>query len=117
MHVGDTWFNGMYPFIDVNAGGSIDGFVRALDQALALADENTKIIPGHGPVSNAKELRAYRDMLATVRNRVRALAAQGKSREEIIASKPTKEFDAEWGNSWLDPDTWVGLVLDGMQRD
>ena len=114
VHVGDTCFNGMYPFIDVNAGGSIAGFVAALDQALALADEHTKIIPGHGPLLSAAELRAYRDMLATVRDRVRVLVAAGKSRAEVIASAPTKEYDAKWGGSWLDPATWVGLVYDGM---
>jgi len=116
LHVGDTWFNGMYPFFDVNAGGSLDGLVKALDRALTLPDEETKIIPGHGPLSNAVELKRYRDMLATVRDRVRALAEQGKSRAEIIAAKPTKEFDGKWGNSWLDADTWVGLIYDGMMR-
>ena len=116
LHVGDTWFNGMYPFIDVSAGGSLNGMVRALDQALELADEKTKIIPGHGPVANKTELKQYRDMLATVRDRVHALIDQGKSRDEIIAAKPSKEFDGRWGRSWLDPDTWVGLVHDGMTR-
>ena len=116
LHVGDTWFNGMYPFIDVNADGSIDGLVRALDQALALADGKTKIIPGHGPVSDAVELRVYRDMLAAVRDRVQSLVAEGKSRAEVIAAKPTKKFDERWGRSWLDPDTWVGLVYDGMTK-
>jgi glyoxylase-like metal-dependent hydrolase (beta-lactamase superfamily II) len=116
LHVGDTWFNGMYPFIDVNAGGSLDGLVRALDRALALANEKTKIIPGHGPLSNAVELKRYRDMLATVRDRVRVLLEQGKSRAEVIAAKPTNELDGTWGNSWLDADTWVGLIYDGMSR-
>jgi glyoxylase-like metal-dependent hydrolase (beta-lactamase superfamily II) len=116
LHVGDVWFNGMYPFIDVNVGGSIDGLVKACDRALELADAKTKIIPGHGPVSDAAELRTYRDMLAAVRDRVRELVAQDKSREEVIASKPTKEFDEKWGRSWLTPDTWVGLVYDGMTR-
>jgi glyoxylase-like metal-dependent hydrolase (beta-lactamase superfamily II) len=117
LHVGDTWFNGMYPFIDVNAGGSLDGMVNALDRALALANNETRIIPGHGPLSDAAELRVYRGILATVRDRVRALVAQGKSRAEVIAAKPTKEFDDRWGRSWLDPDTWTGLVYDGMTRD
>ena len=116
LHVGDVWFNGMYPFFDVNAGGSLDGIVEALDQALALANEHTKVIPGHGPLSNTGELRVYRDMLAIVRDRVRELIKQGKSRTEVIAAKPTKEFDDRWGRSWLAPDTWVGMVYDTMAR-
>ncbi len=114
LHVGDTCFNGMYPFMDVNAAGSLDGMVAALDRALTLTDDKTTVIPGHGRLLNSVELKTYRDMLATVRDRVRALIDQGKSRAEIIAEKPTKEFDDRWGQSWLDADTWVGLVFDGM---
>ncbi|UCE58688.1 MAG: MBL fold metallo-hydrolase [Phycisphaerales bacterium] len=116
VHVGDIMFNGMYPFIDVNADGSIDGLVAAHDKVLALVDDKTKIIPGHGPLADAAGVRAYRDMLATVRDRVRTMITQGKSRDEIIAAKPTKEYDAKWGQSWLDPDTWTGLVYDGMKK-
>lgn len=114
LHLGDICFNGMYPFFDVNAGGSLDGLVQALDQALALAGDKTRIIPGHGPLTDAAGLRTYRNTLATVRDRVRGLVQQGKSRAEVIADKPTREFDAQWGQSWLDADTWVGLIYDGM---
>jgi cyclase len=117
LHAGDTYFNGMYPFIDVNAGGSLDGMVKAADLALTLVNDQTKIIPGHGPLSDAAELKRYRNMLATVRDRVRALIKEGKSREEVIAAKPTGEFDGKWGGSWLPPDKWVGLVYDGMSKD
>jgi cyclase len=116
LHVGDIWFNGMYPFFDVNAGGSLDGLVKAFDRALSLADEKTRIIPGHGPLSDKAHMKRYRDMLATVRDRVRLLAKRGKSREEIIAAKPTREFDKEWGRSGLNPDKWVGLICDGMSK-
>jgi glyoxylase-like metal-dependent hydrolase (beta-lactamase superfamily II) len=117
LHVGDVYFNGMYPFIDVNAGGSIDGMVRAADRALALANAQTRIIPGHGPLSDVAELRAYRDMLATVRDRVAALVQQGKSRDEVIASKPTQDLDARWGGGGFAPDMWVRIVYDGMSTD
>lgn len=116
LHMGDVWFNGMYPFIDVNAGGSIDGMVRAADRGLALANEKTKIIPGHGPLSDAKELREYRDMLATVRDRVRPMVKEGKSRDEVIAAKPTKDLDEKWGRGGFGPDIWVGIVYDGMSK-
>ncbi|MBU0617711.1 MAG: MBL fold metallo-hydrolase [Planctomycetes bacterium] len=117
LHVGDIYFNGTYPFIDVNAGGSIDGMVKAADRILVMANEKTKIIPGHGPLSDVAELRAYREMLATVRDRVRALVEQGKSRDEVIASKPTRDLDAKWGGGGFGPDMWVGIVYDGMSKD
>lgn len=116
LHVGDVWFNGMYPFIDVNAGGSIDGMIAAVDRALALADEKTRIIPGHGPVGDGAELREYREMLVEARERIGALVKQGKSREDVIAAQPTKELDARWGQGGFQPDQWVGLVYDGMVR-
>jgi glyoxylase-like metal-dependent hydrolase (beta-lactamase superfamily II) len=114
VHMGDVYFNGMYPFIDVNAGGSIDGMIKATDQALALMNADTKVIPGHGSLSNVAELRSYREMLVSARDRVQALVAQGKTREEVIASKPTKELDAKWGQGGFPPDVWVGIVYDGM---
>lgn len=117
LHMGDVYFNGMYPFIDVNAGGSIDGMVKAVERGLALANERTKIIPGHGPLSNVKELREYREMLATVRDRVRPMVKEGKSRDEVIAAKPTKGLDEKWGRGGFGPDMWVGIVYDGMKKE
>ena len=116
LHVADVWFNNMYPFIDVNAGGSIDGMIKAADRALALANEETKIIPGHGPLGSVVELWEYRQMLATVRDRVRALVQQGKSRDEVIASKPTKDLDEKWAKAFA-ADAWIGIVYDGMSKD
>jgi glyoxylase-like metal-dependent hydrolase (beta-lactamase superfamily II) len=117
LHVGDVYFNGMYPFIDVSAGGSIDGMVKAVERGLALANEKTKIIPGHGLLSNVKELREYRDMLATVRDRVRPMVKEGKSRDEVIAAKPTEDLDEKWGGGGFAPDMWVGIVYDGMKKE
>ncbi|MEP6691862.1 MAG: MBL fold metallo-hydrolase, partial [Gemmatimonadaceae bacterium] len=65
LHMGDTYFNGRYPFVDASSGGSLDGYVAVADMALALVNDQTKIIPGHGPLSNKAELKVYRDMLAT----------------------------------------------------
>jgi cyclase len=117
LHMGDVYFNGMYPFIDTNAGGSIDGMIKAVDRALGLVDDETKIIPGHGPLSGVAELREYREMLATARDRVQALVKQGKSRDETIAAKPTKDLDEKWGRGGFEPDTWVGIVYDGMVKE
>ena len=115
-HMGDTFFNGMYPFIDTGSGGSIDGMIEAADQVLARADRRTKVIPGHGPLGDRKDLRAYRDMLETVSARIHTMVDDGKSRDEVIAAKPTSELDGKWGSGFMEPDQWVGIVYDGMTR-
>lgn len=111
VHMGDIYFNGLYPFIDSTSGGKIDGVVAACDRVLAFADDKTVIIPGHGPLSNKAELKAYRDMLATVSGRVKAQIAAGKKLEEIVAAKPTADYDAKWGNGFIKPDKWTELVV------
>ena len=116
IHMGDTFFSGMYPFIDVSSGGSISGMIQAAETALALADEQTRIIPGHGPLSGVTELRASRAMLRIVHERVQNLIRAGRSRDEVIAARPTGDLDAVWGGGFMKPDQWVGIVYDGMTR-
>ena len=110
IHMGDTFFNGNYPFIDIDAGGSVDGAVAAADRGLALSDAGTKIIPGHGSLGTKADLQAYRDMLAGIRDRVKALVAQGKTLEQVLAAKPSAQWDAKWGKGFLNPDAFVSSV-------
>jgi glyoxylase-like metal-dependent hydrolase (beta-lactamase superfamily II) len=110
LHTGDLQFNGLYPVIDYAAGGSIDGMVAACDRLMAVIDEKTKVIPGHGPLTNEAGLKEFRDMLATVRDRVKPMVAAGKSIDEVRAAKPTADFDAKWGGGFYKPDVWVGIV-------
>lgn len=110
IHMGDTYFNGLYPFIDTGSGGSIDGVIKAVGDALVLIDENTAVIPGHGPVSNRAELVAYRDMLMDVRDRITAHVLAGLSLEEIQAIRPTRSYDAKWGQGFIPPDRWTALI-------
>jgi len=110
IHMGDTYFSGMYPFIDTSSGGTVEGVIAACDQALGIAGENTKIIPGHGPLSNKAELKAYRDMLATVSSRIRKMIADGHKLEAITASDATKEFDDKWGKGFIKPDKFREMV-------
>lgn len=117
VHMGDTYFAGMYPFIDLSAGGSIEGMIRAADIVLRLADAETRIIPGHGQLSNRGELRAYRDMLADVRDAVRREVAAGKSRDEVIAGRPTAAFDEVWDNGFIDGDRFAGIVYSDLAGD
>lgn len=93
IHMGDVYFAKGYPFFDVPNGGSVDGILRALDNVLAMVDKDCRVIPGHGPLSDRAGMQEYRDMLATVRDRVRAQVSAGKTLTEVIASKPTADFD------------------------
>ena len=110
LHMGDNFFNGMYPFIDVDSGGSIDGAVAAAEAGLAMADAATKIIPGHGPLGTKADLQRYRDVVAGVRDNVKKLVAQGKSLDQILAAKPGAQWDATFGGGFMKPDLFVGVV-------
>ena len=114
LHMGDLFFNGIYPFIDASTRGTINGMISASDRALQMVDDRTKIVPGHGPLGDRVALRKYRTMLATIRDRVRAQKAKGATLEEIQAAKPTAEFDAEWGKGMLGPNQFVALVYAGV---
>ena len=110
MHMGDTFFNGRYPLIDLSSGGSVDGMVAAADRVLALVDANTRIIPGHGPLGDRPALQTYRAMLATVRDRIRQAVAADQTLEQVQAAKPTAEFDAIWGKGSITPARFVEIV-------
>jgi cyclase len=101
LHMGDTFTSAGYPFIDLSSGGTVDGFVKAADRALTLAQPTTKIIPGHGPVADRDKLKSYRDMIVTIRDRIKKLAAAGKTLAEVQAAKPTAEYDAAWGGAFI----------------
>jgi len=115
VHVADTFWNGIYPFIDYSTGGSIDGMVAASDANLAATDDDTIIIAGHGKAVGTKaELQEFRDMLVTVRERVAALKRQGRSRDDTVAAKPTAAFDSKFGNFVIDPGFFTRLVYEGV---
>jgi cyclase len=110
LHLGDVFFNGIYPFIDASTGGSVSGMIAGADMALTLADGTTKIIPGHGPLATKADLTSYRDMLVTVRDRVLTLKKSGKTLEEVVAAAPTKDLDATWGKGFMQPSNFVTLI-------
>ena len=116
VHLGDVFFNGIYPFIDVASGGSVDGVIAAVDQMLKLIGPDTRLIPGHGPVSDRKALQAYRDMLAKTKAQVMAQVAAGKSLEQTIAAKPTAEFDGTWGKGFFTPAQFVEILYGDLSR-
>ncbi len=115
LHAGDTFWNGIYPFIDYSTGGHIDGMIAASDANLAASTDKTIIIPGHGtPVSNRSELQQWRDMLVAIRDNVAKLKAKGMSMEEAVAAKPTQAFDARYGQFVIDPGFFTRLVYQGV---
>lgn len=109
VHAGDT-FVSSYPFVDISSGGQFEGFITAAERLLAICDDGTKIIPGHGPVMGRADLQAWRDMLVQVRDRVGKLVAGKKTLEQIKAAKPTAEFDARWGQGYIKADDLVEAV-------
>jgi cyclase len=110
LHMGDAFFNGIYPFIDASTGGRINGMIDAATKAIGMVDADTKIVPGHGPLGDRASLTTYRDVLVTIRDRVQKLKSEGKNVEEVVAAKPTAEFDAAWGGGFMMPDVFVGIV-------
>ena len=115
LHTGDTYWNGIYPFIDYSTGGSIDGSIRAAEANLAATTDATIIIPGHGvPVSNRAQLQDFRDMLVDIRETVAALKKQGRSLDDTIAAKPTAAHDARWGQFVIGPALFTKLVYEGV---
>lgn len=113
--LGDLFWNGVYPFIDNENGGGIDGMIKADDAILAALNDDVVLVPGHGPVGTKKQFRDFRDMLAGVRDKVAALKKQGKSRDEVVAAKPTAQYDAIYGHFVIDPDFFTRIVYDGLR--
>jgi cyclase len=104
LHMGDCYLNGSYPVIDYTNGGTYAGTIAAAKTALGMADERTRIIPGHGAVSNVRELRRWHDMLVVIRDRVKAAVASGMSLERVKQQRLTKEWDDDFSQSFVTSD-------------
>lgn len=116
IHTGDLFFNGRYPYIDVDAGGNLLGLIEAAETILELADAETVIIPGHGPLAREADVKAYLAMLETARDHVGALMEEGKSLDEIIAARPMEEYDEGWGGDFIGPERFLRLVHASLER-
>ena len=108
--MGDVFFNGTYCYIDRETKGSIGGMIAGTTKMLAMVDNDTKIVPGHGPLGNKADLKKFRDMLVTARARVQKLKAAGKSLDEAVAAKPFSDLDAEWGGGAIKADAFVHVI-------
>lgn len=98
IHAGDVMFNHLFPYIDLDGGGSVVGFIAGQKQIIAIANDETKIIPGHGALANKADLQAAVDMLEDAQARVKALVDAGKSQEEVVAGNPLADYEDGW--SW-----------------
>ncbi len=110
VHTGDIFFNHMYPFIDTSSGGTIYGMIDATATLLTQVDDETKIIPGHGPLGNKADLQAYHDMLARVVEILTPLAQKNISIEKATEMKPLKELNDKWGGGFFKADMFLGTV-------
>jgi glyoxylase-like metal-dependent hydrolase (beta-lactamase superfamily II) len=113
-HMGDVFFNGFYPFIDYSSGGTPDGFIAAVDRVLGMSDDNTRIIPGHGPLASKSDLVAYRAMLAGTIGNIKKIVSEGKNLDAVVAAKPTAEFDERWGKGFVPPARYIEMVMKGL---
>ena len=104
LHMGDCYLNGSFPVIDSVNGGTFPGLIAAADAALGQVDAETRIVPGHGPIASREDLRAWRDMLSTIYERVRKSAAAGRTLEQVKAERPTKEWDGRFPRSFVTSD-------------
>jgi glyoxylase-like metal-dependent hydrolase (beta-lactamase superfamily II) len=116
IHTGDTYMKDVYPFIDVSSMGSIDGFIASSEAVLARSDANTKIIPGHGALANKADMQRFHDMLVKVRGSIQSLIDQGKTEDEVLAAKPTAEFDAAWGQGFMNPENFTRFAYQSLKR-
>ena len=116
IHTGDLLFNGRYPVIDVDAGGSLAGMIAAVDRLLPLVGPKTKLIPGHGPRATRADLVAFRTMLVGVRDGLVPLVARAKTFDDVKAAAPTKAFDAAWSRSPEQTERFLRMCVGGMKR-
>lgn len=114
IHTGDTFVNGFFPFVDKSSGGKLDGLIKTAETVLALSNENTKIIPGHGALAAKADLARFHAMLLTVRDRVGAAKAAGKTAEQWAASKPFADLEAEWGDGFLKTEMFTTAIFDAI---
>lgn len=108
IHTGDTFFNGMFPFIDLNNHGSLKGYINAQKKILSLSNNKTKIIPGHGSLANNKDLSASIEMLETSKRLIEDLIALNKSEEQVVKINPLSNYHQKWN--------WAFITTEKMTR-
>jgi glyoxylase-like metal-dependent hydrolase (beta-lactamase superfamily II) len=116
--MGDVFFNGMYPFVDVSSDGSLDGYIAAVERVLALPFLNaqTKIIPGHGGLASPADLRTFLGVLTTAKQRIQSAIDRGLSEDQAVAADLMEEYNADWGGGFMNPENFVRLSYQSLAR-
>ncbi len=117
IHMGDNFFNGMYPFIDVDNGGSVKGMIDSVQIALGYCDTETKVIPGHGPLANCADLESYGQMLADATERIEKLIGQGKGLRDIKELRPNSDMDKKLGEGFIKPERFIEFIYSSLVTD
>ncbi|WP_435416587.1 MBL fold metallo-hydrolase [Polaribacter aestuariivivens] len=115
VHMGDAYFQGKFPYIDLNSGGNVNGVIAAAEKVILLSDENTKIIPGHGNVSNRKELIEYKNMLIDLKNKIQLEMNNGKSLEEVIKNKEITKDYAKF-SGWINEERIKTAIYKSLEK-
>lgn len=116
IHLGDTYFQGRFPFVDLSSGGSVASLIESLNKSMILIDDNTQIIPGHGNASNRVEIMAYRDMISTIYHRVKQSVEAGLSLEEVQKAMLTKDYENDWGGGFISGEKFVKTIFDELDK-
>ncbi len=114
IHAGDTFFNGMFPYIDLSSGGSVNGYINAQKRILKLADNNTKIIPGHGPLATKADLKKTLDMIVDAKSIIKKLIKQGKSEDEVVKLNPLKKYHDKWNWQFITTERMTRQMYKGL---
>jgi glyoxylase-like metal-dependent hydrolase (beta-lactamase superfamily II) len=117
VHMGDIFFNGGYPFIDLESGGDMDGYIAAKEKVLEKVDDDTKIIPGHGPLASRADLQNTVDMLKDVRARVQAQIDAGLDADAAVAADPLKDLNGKWGQGFINGEAMVRTAYASLSAD
>ncbi len=115
-HMGDNFFNGFYPFVDVDSNGDISGMIATGYRVLAMSNAGTRIIPGHGPLATADDLRDWLQVLRITREGIQDLIDRGMSEDEVVAANPTAEYDESHGGGFMNPENYTRLVYQSLTR-
>ena len=115
-HMGDVFVRYGYPYIDMSNGGNINGLISTVDKVLAIMNDQSLVIPGHGEVCKKDEVKKYRDRLAAIRDKVASALKQGKKPEDLASLGITKAYDAEWGKGFIKGNDFVMVVAAGLQQ-
>lgn len=116
IHAGDVFFNGLFPFIDLDSGGSVDGYIHAQMKIISMSDDETKIIPGHGPLASKKDLQAAVDMLIDAKNIISKHIEKGDSLETILAANPLQKYHDDWNWGFITTERMTKQLFNGLSN-